>query len=70
MHVEDMPSSNSPPFSKRNSYKRYQSCCSIQIASVKKLKNSVKQNKDPFLETSYDETSSFEDLYLTLLGLF
>ena len=38
--------------------------------SVKKLKNSVKQNKDPFLEISSNESSSFEDLYLTLLGLF
>ena len=38
--------------------------------SVEKLKNSVKQNKDPFLETFSDENSSFEDLYLTLLGLF
>ena len=38
--------------------------------SVKKLKNSVKQNKDPFLETLSDESSSFEDLYLRLLGLF
>ena len=34
--------------------------------SVKKLKNSVKQNKDPFLET-YWWKSPFEDLYLKLL---
>ena len=38
--------------------------------SVEKLKNTVKQNKDPFLETISDESSSFEDLYLILVGLF
>ena len=38
--------------------------------SVEKLKNTVKQNKDPFLETLSDESSSFEDLYLILVGLF
>jgi len=38
--------------------------------SVEKLKNSVKQNKDPFLETLSGENSSFEDLYLILVGLF
>ena len=38
--------------------------------SVKNLKSSVKQNKDPFLETLSDESSSFEDLYLTLVGIF
>ena len=38
--------------------------------SVKKLKSSVKQNKDPFLDSLSDESSSFDDLYLILLGLF
>jgi len=38
--------------------------------SVEKLKNTVKQNKDPFLDTLSDESSSFEDLYLKLVGLF
>ena len=38
--------------------------------SVEKLKNNVNQNKDPFLETASDESSSFEDLYLILVGLF
>ena len=38
--------------------------------SVKKLKNSVKQNKDPFVDTLSKESSSFEDLYIVLVGLF
>ena len=38
--------------------------------SVEKLKITVKQNKDPFLDTLSDESSSFEDLYLKLVGLF
>ena len=38
--------------------------------SVEKLKNTVKQNKDPFVDTLSNESSSFEDLYIVLLGLF
>ena len=38
--------------------------------SVEKLKNTVKQNKDPFVDTFSKESSSFEDLYIVLLGLF
>ena len=38
--------------------------------SVEKLKNTVKQNKDPFVDNIYNESSSFEDLYIVLVGLF
>tara|TARA_Y100000994_G_C15309221_1_gene283129 strand:+ start:24 stop:515 length:492 start_codon:yes stop_codon:yes gene_type:complete len=39
--------------------------------SVEKLKNSVKENKDPFGENSLSaESSTFEDLYIVLVGLF
>jgi len=38
--------------------------------SVEKLKNNIKQNKDPFLDTSSDGSSSFDDLYIILVGLF
>ena len=55
---------------KDNSEKQDFTLKEIPDYSVKKLKSSVKQNKDPFLETFSDENSSFEDLYLTLLGLF
>ena len=55
---------------KDNSKKQEFSLKEIPDYSVQILKNSVKQNKDPFLDTLYDENSSFEDLYLTLLGLF
>ena len=55
---------------KDNSKNKEFTLTEIPDYSVEKLKNSVKQNKDPFLETFSDENSSFEDLYLTLLGLF
>ena len=55
---------------KDNSKKQDFTLKEIPDYSVKKLKSSVKQNKDPFLETLSDESSSFEDLYLILLGLF
>ena len=38
--------------------------------SVEKLKSTVKQNKDPFLDTLSKDSSSFEDLYIVLVGLF
>ena len=39
--------------------------------SVEKIKKSVKQNKDPFGDNIlYKESSSFEDLYIVLVGLF
>ena len=39
--------------------------------SVEKLKNRVKTTKDPFREiTSSNKSSSFEDLYVVLVGLF
>ena len=55
---------------KDNSKKQDFTLKEIPDYSVKKLKNSVKQNKDPFLETLSGENSSFEDLYLILVGLF
>ena len=56
--------------SKDNSEKQDFTLKEIPDYSLKKLKSSVKQNKDPFLEGLSDGSSSFEDLYLTLLGLF
>ena len=56
--------------SKDNSEKQDFTLKEIPDYSVEKLKNTVKQNKDPFLETISDESSSFEDLYLILVGLF
>ena len=50
---------------KDNSKKQEFTLKEIPDYSVQILKNSVKQNKDPFLDTLYDENSSFEDLYLT-----
>ena len=38
--------------------------------SIEKLKNSIKQNKDPFVDSVSVESSSFEDLYIILVGLF
>ena len=38
--------------------------------SIEKLKNSVKKNKDPFRENILSTESSFEDLYIVLVGLF
>ena len=38
--------------------------------SIEKLKKSVEKNKDPFVENLSDESSSFEDLYIILVGLF
>ena len=39
--------------------------------SVEKLKNRVKTTKDPFRDnTLSNESSSFEDLYIVLVGLF
>ena len=38
--------------------------------SVEKLKSTVKQNKDPFVDTLSKDSSSFEDLYIVLVGLF
>jgi len=55
---------------KDNSKKETFTLKEIPDYSVEKLKNSVKQNKDPFTETLSGESSSFEDLYLILLGLF
>ena len=55
---------------KDNSKKQAFTLKEIPDYSVEKLKNSVKQNKDPFLETLSGENSSFEDLYLILVGLF
>ena len=37
--------------------------------SVENLKSTVKQNKDPFLDTLSKDSSSFEDLYIVLVGL-
>ena len=46
----------------------YPLCFKIRACSLKK---SVKQNKDPFGSNILSiESSSFEDLYLILLGLF
>ena len=56
--------------SKDNSEKQDFILKEIPDYSVKNLKSSVKQNKDPFLEGLSDESSSFDDLYLILLGLF
>ena len=56
--------------SKDNSEKQDFTLKEIPDYSVKKLKSSVKQNKDPFLDSLSDESSSFDDLYLILLGLF
>ena len=43
----------------------------IPDSSFEKLKNSVKKNKDPFGDKNLsNETSSFEDLYIVLVGLF
>ena len=55
---------------KDNSKKETFTLKEIPDYSVEKLKNSVKQNKDPFTKTLSGESSSFEDLYLILLGLF
>ena len=55
---------------KDNSEKQDFTLKEIPDYSVKKLKSSVKQNKDPFLDSLSDESSSFDDLYLILLGLF
>ena len=38
--------------------------------SVEKLKSTVKQNKDPFVDNLSKDSSSFEDLYIVLVGLF
>ena len=39
--------------------------------SIEKLKKSIKQNKDPFGDNILSkESSSFEDLYMVLVGLF
>ena len=53
--------------SKDNSEKQDFILKEIPDYSVKNLKSSVKQNKDPFLEGLSDESSSFDDLYLILL---
>ena len=39
--------------------------------SIEELKNTVKKNKDPFMaDFSNSDNSSFENLYIELLGLF
>ena len=53
-----------------NSKDQYFTLKEIPDYSVEKLKNSVKKNKDPFLENLSDESSSFEDLNVILVGLF
>ena len=55
---------------KDNSKNQAFSLKEIPDYSVEELKNTVKQNKDPFLESLSDESSSFEDLFLILVGLF
>ena len=55
---------------KDNSEKQDFNLKEIPDYSVEKLKNTVKQNKDPFVDTFSKESSSFEDLYIVLLGLF
>ena len=55
---------------KDNSAKQDFNLKEIPDYSVEKLKNTVKQNKDPFVDTFSKEGSSFEDLYIVLVGLF
>ena len=55
---------------KDNSEKQDFNLKEIPDYSVEKLKNTVKQNKDPFVDTLSNESSSFEDLYIVLVGLF
>ena len=55
---------------KDNSAKQDFNLKEIPDYSVEKLKNTVKQNKDPFVDTLSEERSSFEDLYIVLVGLF
>ena len=54
---------------KDNSKKQDFNLKEIPDYSVEKLKNTVKQNKDPFVDTLSNESSSFEDLYIVLVGL-
>ena len=55
---------------KDNSKKQDFNLKEIPDYSVEKLKNTVIQNRDPFLDNSSKESSSFEDLYIVLVGLF
>ncbi len=56
---------------KNNSKNQNFSLKDIPDFEVEKLKNSVKRNKDPFGDNiSSPESSSFEDLYIVLVGLF